>query len=120
MATTNLFSAKLTNHVVGGQNWHSAILAGETSLTSFQKRSDRFGPVADLATPTGQPGLPNRSDRFSSNPTRIEESLEITICKRISLRSKTPNPINIKGHGQLRVNPIDQSNIPLLFISLKP
>ena len=101
MATTNLFSAKLTNRVVGGQNWHSAVLPGETSLTSFQKRSDRFGLVADLAIPTGQTGfgLPNRSDQFSSNPTRIEESLEITICKRISLRGKTPNPINIKGHG---------------------
>jgi hypothetical protein len=45
---------------------------------------------------------PDRSDRWTPSPGRIEESLRISSCKRIPCGARPPHPINIKGHGRLR------------------
>jgi hypothetical protein len=68
---------------------------------------------------TGLTGVPDRYDRWSPNPGRIEESLRISSCKRVPCGARPPHPINIKGHGRLRWHhPIDHYFLQLL--SLKP
>jgi hypothetical protein len=64
-------------------------------------------------------GGPDRSDRWTPSPSRIEESLRISSCKRIPYGERPPHPINIKGHDRLRwYHPIDHYFLQLL--SLKP
>jgi hypothetical protein len=68
---------------------------------------------------TGLTGWPDRSDRWTPSPSRIEESLRISSCKRIPCGARPPHPINIKGHDRLRWHhPIDYYFLQLL--SLKP
>jgi hypothetical protein len=68
---------------------------------------------------TGLTGGPDRSDRWTPSPGRIEESLRISSSKRIPCGARPPHPINIKGHGRLRGHhPIDHYFLQLL--SLKP
>jgi hypothetical protein len=45
---------------------------------------------------------PDRSDRWTASPSRIEESLRISSCKRIPCGARPRHPINIKGHDRLR------------------
>jgi hypothetical protein len=52
---------------------------------------------------TGLTGGLDRSDRWTLSPSRIVESLRISSCKRIPCGARPPHPINIKGHGRLRV-----------------
>jgi hypothetical protein len=68
---------------------------------------------------TGLTDGPDRSDRWTPSPSRIEESLRISSCKRIPSGARPPHPINIKGHDRLRGHhPIDHYFLQLL--SLKP
>jgi hypothetical protein len=68
---------------------------------------------------TGLTGGPDRSDRWNPSPSRIDESLRISSCKRIPCGAKPPHPINIKVHDRLRWHhPIDHYFLQLL--SLKP
>jgi hypothetical protein len=68
---------------------------------------------------TNLSGGPDRSDRWTPSPSRIEESLRISSCKRIPCGARPPHLINKKGHDRLRGNhPIDHYFLQLL--SLKP
>jgi hypothetical protein len=68
---------------------------------------------------TGLTGGPDRSDRWTPSPGRIEKSLRILSCKRIPCGARPPHPINIKGHDRLRWHhSIDHYFLQLL--SLKP
>jgi hypothetical protein len=50
----------------------------------------------------------DRSDRWTTSPSRIVESLRISSCKRIPCGARPSHPINIKGHIRLRWHhPID-------------
>jgi hypothetical protein len=56
----------------------------------------------------GLTGLTGGPDRRTPSPSRIEESLRISSCKRIPCGARPPHPINIKGHDRLRWrHPID-------------
>jgi hypothetical protein len=68
---------------------------------------------------TGLTSGPDRSDRWTPSPSRIEESLRISSCKRIPCGVRPPHPINIKGHCRFRGHhPNDHYFLQLL--SLKP
>jgi hypothetical protein len=68
---------------------------------------------------TGRTGGLDQFDRCTPSPSRIEESLRISSCKRIPCGARPLHPINIKGHGCLRwLHPIDHYFSQLL--SLKP
>jgi hypothetical protein len=67
----------------------------------------------------GHTGLTGRPDWWTPSPSRIEESLRISSCKRIPCGARPPHLINIKGRGRLRTDhPIGQTFI--YFLSWNP
>jgi hypothetical protein len=68
---------------------------------------------------TGLTGGPDRSDWWTPSPSRIDESLRISSCKRIPCGVRPPHPINRKGRGLLRWHhPIDHYFLQLLSQTL--
>jgi hypothetical protein len=81
------------------------------SRSDWSHRSDRcpwmVWPVRSYSrsgnSHTGLTGRPDRSDRWTPSPSRIEESWQNSTCKGFSCEARPPHPINIKGHSQFRL-----------------
>jgi hypothetical protein len=105
------------NKTVRTQIWHKANQADATGPTN-----GLTGGASCSRSGNGHTGLtggPDRSDRWTPSPSRIEESLQILSCRRTPCGARPPHPINIKGHDRLRGHhPIDHYFLQLL--SLKP
>jgi hypothetical protein len=103
---------QIRNTCVRTQIWHKPDQADATGQTGVPQRSDRWGvlyPVRQQA---------DRSDRWTPSPSRIEESLRISSCKRIPCGARPPHPVNIKGHDRLRGR--HPTHYFLQLLSLKP
>ena len=61
-------------------------------------------------------GMTNRSDRSRRSPSTIRVLNRFRSVNRISCGVSLPHPINIKGHGRLRIEPNRTNQIHLSFI----
>ena len=93
--------------------WQPKLAANQTNRSD--RSSQAVWPVCDaIADPAGT----DRSDRSMKNPSIIRKSYRFRSVNRISYGVSLPHPINIKGHGRLRIQPnrIYQKHIFYLFI----
>jgi len=109
------WQASFTNQKTGGICWQPKL--APTGLTGLTERSDRSRQCGQSGRgPTDLTGGSDRSDRSRRNLTVIRVLNRFRSVNRISCRVSLPHPINIKGHGRLRIQPNRIYQIYLSFI----